>query len=158
MKKTILIVALLVSGFVYQSASAQLRVSIRANIGVQPAWGPTGYDYVEYYYLPDIDAFYYVPKQQYIYMDRGRWQFSTSLPSRFRSYNFNTGYKVVVNEPKPYYHIENYRTQYGSYKGNHSQQTIRNSQDSKYFESKYHPQHNKWKGNKGRGQGQGRRN
>jgi len=158
MKKTILMAALLVSGFVFQAADAQLRVSIKANIGVQPVWGPVGYDYVEYYYMPDIDAFYYVPSHQYIYQERGRWIFTTSLPYRFHNYDFNTGYKVVVNEPRPYYHAEVYRTKYAGYKGNHSQGVIRNSHDSRYFENKNHPEHNKWRRNGNRGNGNGRRN
>jgi hypothetical protein len=150
MKKTIIAVALLLSGFVFQSASAQLRVRLNVNISSQPVWGPVGYDHVEYYYMPDIDAFYYVPAHQYIYQDRGRWIITTSLPYRFHDYDFNNGYKVVVNEPRPYYHVDTYRTRYASYKGNHSQGAIRNSHDPRYFEIKDHPEHNKWRnGNQG---------
>ena len=94
MKKTILAVALLIGGLVFQTASAQLRVRLNINISSQPVWGPTGYDHVEYYYMPDIDAFYYVPQRQYIYQQRGRWIFSTSVPYRFHDYDFNSGYKV----------------------------------------------------------------
>jgi len=147
MKKIILMAALLLGGFVFQNASAQLRVKLNVNIGSQPVWGPVGYDHVEYYYMPDIDVFYYVPRHQYIYQERGRWIFTTSLPYRFRSYDINTGYKVVVNEPRPYYHVETYRTQYAGYRGNHSQDVIRNSHDPKYFEIKDHPEHNKWRSN-----------
>ncbi|MDP4265012.1 MAG: hypothetical protein Q8941_20965 [Bacteroidota bacterium] len=145
MKKTILIVTLLLSGFVFESATAQVRVSLRANIGIQPGWGPVGYDHVDYYYMPDIDAFYYVPSHQYIYQERGRWIFATSLPYRFHDYDVNNSYKVVVNDSRPYRHAETYRTKYAGYRGNHDQGTIRNSRDSKYFESKDHPDHDKWK-------------
>lgn len=148
MKKTILIASLLLSGFVFQNASAQLRVSLNVNIGSQPAWGPVGYDHVEYYYLPDIHVFYYVPRHQYVYQQRGRWVFTTTLPYRYNSYDFNTGYKVVINEPTPYYHAEMYRTKYAGYKGNHSQDVIRNSHDPRYFEIKDHPEHNKWRSNR----------
>jgi hypothetical protein len=144
MKKITLITALLLSGFVFQTASAQVRVNFRVNIASQPVWGPTGYDHVEYYYMPDIDAYYYVPTRQYIYLQRGRWIFSTSLPARF-GYDINTGYKVVVNARRPYLHRENYRTKYASYKGRHDQEIIRNSHDSRYFENKDHPEHNNWK-------------
>ena len=75
MKKTILVVALLLGGLMFQKASAQLRVSFKVNIATQPVWGPVGYDHVEYYYMPDIDAYYYVPTRQYIYLQRGRWIF-----------------------------------------------------------------------------------
>ena len=33
-------------------------------------WGPGGYDHVDYYYMPDIDAFYKVPTRQFYYFDR----------------------------------------------------------------------------------------
>jgi hypothetical protein len=143
MKNKILLVVFLLGGFVFQKAAAQIRVGVKINIGTQPAWGPVGYDHVDYYYMPDIDAYYYVPNRQYIYQERGRWRFTTSLPSRFH-YDVNTGYKVVVNEPRPYLQGDVYRTKYTGFKGRHDQEIIRNSQDSKYFENKGHPQHNKW--------------
>jgi hypothetical protein len=159
MKKTILIVALLTSGFVFQTASAQVKFGISVNIGTQPVWGPVGYDHVEYYYLPDIDAFYYVPRQQYIYMDRGRWVFRTYLPTRYSNYDVYTGYKVVINEPTPYRNAEMYRSQYGGYRGRHDQEIIRNSHDSRYFENKNHPQHREWRrNNNGRNNNNGNNN
>ena len=73
--------------FLVQNASAQVNVGVKINIGTQPEWGPTGYDHAEYYYMPDIDVFYYVLRHQYIYQQSGNWIFSTSLPSRYRSYD-----------------------------------------------------------------------
>ena len=157
MKKTILIAALLMSGFAFQTASAQIRVGINVNLGTQPAWGPVGYDHVEYYYLPDIDAFYYVPRRQYIYMERGRWVFRTYLPTRHSNYNLYSGYKVVINEPTPYRNADVYRSKYSGYRGRNDQELIRNSSDSRYFENKNHPQHRQWKQNNGRRQ-RGRNN
>jgi hypothetical protein len=156
MKKTFLIIALLTGCFAFHQANAQLRVSFKINIATQPVWGPVGYDHVEYYYMPDIDAYYYVPTSQYIYLQRGRWIFAASLPSRFH-YDINTGYKVVVNDRTPYRHPEIYRTKYASYKGRHDQEIIRNSRDSRYFENKNHPEHNKWEQEHGRGKSNGKR-
>jgi len=157
MKKTVFILALLIGGFAFQQANAQLRVSLKINIATQPVWGPAGYDHVEYYYLPDIDAYYYVPTRQYIYQQRGRWIFATALPSRFH-YNVYTGYKVVVNEPRPYRNHETYRAKYASYKGHRGQETIRDSRESKYFENRNHPEHNKWKQDQRRRNNNNRRN
>lgn len=145
MKKGIFILALLLSSIISQTANAQVRVGVNINIGLQPVWGPVGYDHVEYYYLPDIDAFYYVPNRQYMYMQRGRWIFSTSLPYKYRNFDLYTGYKVVVNEPKPYNNYRMYREKYKGYKGNHSQEVIRNSHDPRYFENKGHPEYKNWK-------------
>jgi hypothetical protein len=145
MKKSILIVALVFSGFVFGTASAQINVSVRANIGVQPLWGPVGYDHVEYYYMPDIHVFYYVPGRQYIYRQRGRWVHANALPYQYRNYNVYNGYKVVVNDRTPYRNAEAYRAKYAEYKGNHDQGNIRNSRDSRYYEIKGHPEHDNWK-------------
>ena len=158
MKKIILIAALLMSGFVFQTASAQIRVGINVNIGTQPVWGPVGYDHVEYYYLPDIDVFYYVPRRQYIYMDRGRWVFRTYLPTRYSNYNLYSGYKVVINEPSPYRNASVYRSKYSGYRGRNDQELIRNSRDSRYFENKNHPQHREWRNGNNRRQGRGNNN
>ena len=163
MKKTILIAALLLGGFMFQNAQAQVHVDVRFNVGTQPVWGPVGYDYVDYYYMPDIDVFYNVPRHQYIYLQSGHWIFASSLPSRYHNYDINRGYKVVVNEPTPYRNAAVYRTKYAGYKDNHGQEIIRNSHDSRYWENKNHPEHNKWKANQnnngnGHGNGNGHKN
>lgn len=150
MKKIFLIAAIIAGGSLFQTAEAQLRINIRANIGSQPVWGPSGYDRAEYYYMPDIDVFYNVSKRQYVYEQRGRWIFSYSLPRQHRNYNLYTGYKVVVNENRPYRNANKYRTQYASYKNNHGQEAIRNSRDSRYFRTKGHPEYNNWRNKKDR--------
>jgi hypothetical protein len=113
-------------------------------LATQPLWGPEGYDRAEYYYMPDIDVFYNIPNRQYIYLERGRWVFARNLPQRYHDFDLYTGYKVVVNDYKPYRNAASYRTKYASFRGNHDQRAIRNSQDSRYFENKDHPEHNKW--------------
>lgn len=150
MKKIFLIAAMIAGGVFFQSAQAQLRITLRANIGSQPVWGPTGYDRADYYYMPYIDVFYNVSRRQYVYQQRGRWIFSASLPIQYRNYNLYTGYKVVVNEDRPYRNADMYRNQYSSYKNRHDQEVIRNSHDSKYFQIKGHPEHNKWRNDRGR--------
>ena len=145
MKKTILFVGLLIGGLMCKTVTAQVRASLNINLGIQPIWGPVGYDHVDYYYMPDINVYYNIPRRQYIYRDHGRWIFAASLPYRYHDFNLYSGYKVVVNAPRPYLHDQIYRTKYAGYRGNHSQQAIRDSHDSRYFVNKDHPEHNKWK-------------
>jgi hypothetical protein len=116
MKKIVLVLTVIVFTAV-QSTTAQVRVNVNINLGSQPEWGPAGYDYVEYYYLPDMDVYYYVPGRQFIYLSGGRWIFVSSLPARFRSYNIYNSYKVVINEPKPYLRHGFYQSRYAKYKG-----------------------------------------
>ncbi|RFS23320.1 hypothetical protein DVR12_09890 [Chitinophaga silvatica] len=156
MKKTAFLLGfLLLVGWSVNKSFAQVNVSI--NIGSQPQWGPVGYDYAQYYYLPDIDAYYSIPQQQFIYLSGNRWIHARSLPSHYR-YDLDRGYKVVINEPNPWLRGDVYRTKYGKYKGWYGKQTIiRYSKDPKY--QRYH--HDNGRGNKnghyknGKGNGNG---
>lgn len=127
MKKVTVVVFILISCFFGNNIMAQIRLSLPGNTVDQPLWGPAGYDHAEYYYMPDIDAFYYVPKRQYIYRHRGRWLFTTEFPTRFQHFDRFLGYKVVINDPKPYRNAKMYRTKFEGYKGRTDQLAIRNS-------------------------------
>jgi hypothetical protein len=133
---------LLATLFLANISIAQINVNI--NLGSQPVWGPTGYDYVEYYYLPDIEAYYSVPQHRYYYYNNGNWIHSTNLPSRYSNFDYYNSYKVVVNENEPWRNHKTYREKYFSYKGRHDQPLIRDSRDSKYYIIKKHPEHKNW--------------
>lgn len=140
MKKLLLFVFLVMMGFIPMKSSAQVQVNI--NIGSQPLWGPVGYDYVDYYYLPEIESYYYVPSRQFVYLNNGSWIFSLNLPTRYRNYDLYSGYKVVMNEPKPYLHFSNHKVKYTKYKSNHSQKVIARSNNPKYYVVKGHSKYN----------------
>jgi hypothetical protein len=140
MKKLFLIFALFIGAMLYK-AEAQIHVNV--NIGNQPVWGPVGYDYVDYYYLPDLDVYYNVPRQQFVYFDFGRWIFAASLPSRFGRYDLFNTYKVVINERNPWLRNTYYRNQYRGYRGR-QQSIIRDSRDQKYFVIRNHPEHDRF--------------
>jgi hypothetical protein len=155
MKKLILLFALCLVGFLSETTFAQ--VTFRVNIASQPIWGPVGYDHVEYYYLPDIEAYYYVPGKRYIYMENNHWISRSYLPPRYSHLDMYNSRKIVVNERKPYLHHQENRTKYASYNDRSDQQSIRDSHDSKYFVNRNHPEYSKSKGNKrnqGRNQNQ----
>ncbi len=138
---------ILITGILISLAAplkAQVRFNVNANIGSQPIWGPVGYDAVQYYYLPAIDTYYDVPQHLFIYQVKGRWITSAHLPRPYRNYDLYRGYKVVINENRPYLRNRVYKEKYGSYKDRHNQRPIRDSRDSKYFVNKKHPEHNNW--------------
>lgn len=122
-------------------ANAQVNVNI--NVGTQPLWGPVGYQHVDYYYLPEIETYYYVPKKQFIYINGGNWVFSTALPYKHRHYNLYNGYKVVVNQPYPYKRHKHYKVKYAGYHGPH--QVNLRDRDYKYKSHKHHQVHHKQK-------------
>ncbi|MBU1101912.1 MAG: hypothetical protein KKA84_16050 [Bacteroidetes bacterium] len=130
--------------FLANISNAQLNISF--NLDSQPVWGPTGYDYVENYYLPAIDVYYNVPENRYYFYDSGKrsWIYSSHLPSRYSNYDLYKSYKVVVKEQKPWRNHKSYKNKYSSYKDRHDQKPIRDSRDSKYFVNKGHPEHSKW--------------
>ncbi|PWK75340.1 hypothetical protein LX99_03834 [Mucilaginibacter oryzae] len=132
MKKIILSAAILLSCFTAKIASAQVSIGLGINIGSQPDWGPVGYDHVNYYYMPDIDAYYDVPAHSYVYYENNVWVHRRYLPVRYRNYNIYNGYKVVVNEPNPWVRHAYYRDHYYGYRGRHDQVIIRNSRDVRY--------------------------
>jgi len=139
MKKLILLVILCAVGLMSQPTFAQ--VSFRANIALQPLWGPTGYDHVEYYYLPDIEAYYYVPTHQFTYMEYGHWVTRAYLPARYRNFDLYGARKIVINEPRPYMRHSLYRSRYLSARGYSRPMMIRDSHDSRYWVINGHPDH-----------------
>lgn len=140
-----IIIIFLLSFLWPQENNAQIKVNV--NIGSQPVWGPTGYDYARSYYLPDLDMYYDVNRREYIYNENGRWIYINHLPDRYRNYDLFKGYKVVFKDDKPFEnHAVNF-VKYKKFKNNHQQQAIIYSKDKKYFQIKGHPRNN---GNKGK--------
>jgi hypothetical protein len=127
MKKVILMFAILAGIFAAGSANAQI------NISIQPTWGPQGYDYVNYYYIPDIEVYYCVPTQQFTWYNGHRWITSYDLPPRYAGYDLYGAYKVVLTESNPWYRHNYYRDSYYGYRGRH-QDLIYESHDPRYYE------------------------
>ena len=150
MKKPFVLLTVL-TALSFQQSKAQVSVNI--NIGSQPVWGPVGYDHVDYYYLPDIESYYYVPTRQFIYLNAGQWIFSASLPGRYRNYDLYRGYKVVINNPRPYLHHKDYRVRYSNYRHHYGQPAIRYSNNPRYYVVKGHPKYSqrpsRWEGRDG---------
>lgn len=111
----------------FASATLQAQVSVNVNIGSPPQWGPVGYSEAQYYYLPDVEAYYDVPSSRFIYYERGVWVHRTYLPSRYRNYDLYGGYKVVMTDYRgnaPYAHFKDHRTKYAKGYRGHAQRNI----------------------------------
>ncbi|MDM1294090.1 hypothetical protein HX021_07250 [Sphingobacterium sp. N143] len=115
MKKLFYTVAIVAALFTVGSAKAQISVSV--NIGSQPSWGPAGYDYARYYYIPEYNMYYDVPARVYVYYDNGGWIRRSRLPRRYRHYDFYRAHKVVINDRTPWRHHDRYRSRYGHSRG-----------------------------------------
>lgn len=102
----------------FSSTAMRAQVSVNVNIGSPPAWGPAGYSATEYYYLPDVQAYYDIRQSQFIYLGGSQWIRSRNLPAQYRSYDLYHGYKVVLNDyhgSRPYTYFKNHKFKY--YKG-----------------------------------------
>jgi len=139
---------LLALAFFTTTLSLQAQVTINVNAGSPPAWGPSGYTDVQYYYLPDIDTYYDINTSQYIYQNNNKWVRIKNLPPAYRSYDLYNGYKVVMTDYRgnaPYTTYATYKVKYPKgYKGG-SQKTIgaKTNKGNTY----------KSKGNSGKGNG-----
>jgi hypothetical protein len=99
MKKLLLISAIAISGMFYNTANAQIRLHVGVRLGgpvVVPApepvayQEPVAYNDDDYYYLPDVDAYYNVGQQCYYYNDGGNWVSAAYLPGAYRDYEWRS--------------------------------------------------------------------
>lgn len=112
------------------------QIHIQINIGQQPAWGPVGYDYVRYYYFPELDVYFDVPAARFYYFYRGRWVASRYLPARYRHYDLYRTYKVVINTPEPWVYHRKHKRQFARYRNYRKQPVIRDSREARYRDSR----------------------
>ncbi|TAN15806.1 MAG: hypothetical protein EPN37_09230 [Chitinophagaceae bacterium] len=64
---------------------------------VNPSWAPSYYEGTRYYYPPDLEVYYDLPNQEFIYLDNGMWIFATTLPPVYGYYDLNNGFVVALN-------------------------------------------------------------
>jgi len=135
MKKVMIALFLFAGTAITPAAKAQVNVQV--NIGSQPAWGPTGYDHADFYYLPEINCYYDIARAQFIYLQGNNWVYGNSLPGRYHNPNLYNMYKVVVNQPTPYRYNQTHINEYARYKTVHNQQVIRDSHDARYTQNRH---------------------
>lgn len=135
--KTIKLIAIGI--FFLVTSATQAQVSVNVNIGSPPSWGPAGYANVDYYYIPDVQAYYDIQASQFIYFGNGRWIRSRNLPGQYRNYDLYNGYKVVLNDyhgRTPYTYYKQHKVKYyKGYKGK-PQKSIGNKHDNGNKEKK----------------------
>lgn len=114
--KNLLLSAIVVTAFLFNNETkAQVRFNVNINVGSRPGWGLPGNTRGDYYYLPEIDCYYDIPNRQFIYFNGRDWLFALELPYMYHGYDLYRGFKVIVNEPKPYLRGNYYRKRYHSY-------------------------------------------
>ena len=141
-----------IAGFALLMASSlAAQVSVNVNIGGRPDWGPVGYTEANYYYLPDVEAYYDVRQANFIYANNGTWIAASTLPARYRSYNLYTGPKVVLTDyrgNRPYTHFKTHKVKY--YRGYRPNAVVVKEVHHHHYDKK-HYKHKGKKHNRGRG-------
>lgn len=159
MKKVFM--SMLFAAAVFSATSAIAQVKVNVNLGTQPQWGPAGYDYAEYYYMPDIETYYYVPKKEFVYLSGDKWMFSPSLPQRYSGYDLYSGHKVVFTTPYAYKSFNTHKVRYAKYKNHKGQVTLKTKGNNgnhygQYKNKSNNGNHNGQYKNKGKGNGKGK--
>jgi hypothetical protein len=134
MKKTALISAIIIGGLFTATANAQIAVSLGFHFRTHRAYEPTGqiaaevpvyrenpnenyYNDDDYYYLPDVGAYYDVTAQSYYYNDGYNWVSAAYLPG-YRDYDWRNARRYEVRTTRPYLHDDFYRSRYEGHAGN----------------------------------------
>lgn len=125
MKKLTILSAIAMSGLIYSTANAQMSIRVGLHFGTPvavrtaPVYNePVGVSYDgddDYYYLPDVDAYYSVSEQCYYYFDGDSWISAAFLPGEYRDYDWRTARRYEVKAPRPYMHDEIYRSKYNGH-------------------------------------------
>ena len=139
MKKLIILSAIAMSGLFYNTAYAQIRVHLGFGFGphrvvyaaapvvveqapvyeqAAPAYNEPAQVYNnndDYYYLPDVGAYYDVTAQCYYYNDGANWVSAAYLPGEYRGYDWRNARRFEVREPRPYLHDDFYRSRFNGH-------------------------------------------
>jgi hypothetical protein len=126
MRKSVILSAILFGSLVYNSAQAQVSVHIGFNIPARRVYVPAPppqpvmvYDNDEfddsddYYYLPEVEAYYSIPRHCYYYQDGGSWVSAAYLPGAYRNYDWRTARRFEVRGRRPYMRHDQYRSKWG---------------------------------------------
>ena len=81
-----------------------------------PSWAPE-YSGARYYYLPDIETYYDLSNQEFVYLDDGQWLFSNTLPPIYSGYDLFSGFVIALdlNVFQPWMHHHYYVSNYPRY-------------------------------------------
>lgn len=104
-------------GLLLNSFMMQSQVSVNVNFGTPPVWAPADRVEVQYYYLPEVDVYYDVPAERFIYIRNGRWHRSAALPARYSGYNLRGANVVYITDYRgnaPYKFHKSHKVKYGN--------------------------------------------
>ncbi|RZA02477.1 MAG: hypothetical protein EOP47_06855 [Sphingobacteriaceae bacterium] len=158
MRKLILVSAIALGSLLSITANAQIGVSIGVNFGgprvvhVPVATPPIAYDayYNDYYYLPDVGAYYSVGERAYYYNNGGRWMSAAYLPG-YRNYDWRTARRYEVHANRPYLNHEYYRSRYNDRRDDYRGNDRFDNRGNGRYDNRYNDRYDDRNDNRGRG-------
>lgn len=121
MKKLIIMSALVMGGLGVKTADAQIGIRINLHLGGQPVYAPAPPPvinepvYDDYYYLPEVEAYYSVNEHCYYYNDGASWISAAYLPGRYHDFDWRSARRYEVRTSRPYLRHDVYRGKFGGY-------------------------------------------
>ena len=162
---------LFVFGLLFITTS-QAQVSVNVNFGTPPVWAPAERVETQYYYLPEIDSYYDLPAQRFIYLNNGRWIRAEKLPARYTNYNLRGAKVIYLTDYRgnaPYKYHKSHKVKYvatpygpakvvkvktkhdnGNYKDQRRNDNNNNDKNNRNNHNDHNKQNNHKKGNKHR--------
>ncbi|QXV64602.1 hypothetical protein INP83_16105 [Mucilaginibacter sp. 21P] len=126
MKRSVLLSAIIFGSLFYNSAKAQVSIHFGFNIPARPVYAPAPPpqpvdvyddddfdDSDDYYYLPEVEAYYSVPRHCYYYMNSGQWVSAAYLPGAYRNYDWRSFRHYEIRASRPYFNHDVYRNRWG---------------------------------------------
>lgn len=130
------------------------QISVNVNLGSRPQYHDRYENEVSYYFLPEIEAYFDIQAQVYIFNSPRGWVRSSYLPEYCRNYDINRGHRVALTyigytpyadfkfHKQKYYreNDRNYREEYyyNRNNGRNEYVTYSNYNDNKYYKNKGH--------------------
>ena len=133
MKKLAILSAIALSGLFMTTANAQMRIHVGFNLGParvvytqrpvvvqEPVYQEPAPVYddsynEDYYYLPDVDAYYDVTAGCYYYNNGYNWVSAAYLPGVYRNYDWRSARRYEIREHRPFMRADVYRTRYNGH-------------------------------------------
>lgn len=118
LKKTTLFVITMLFVSIFSSCDMYSYVTPSTQVRYDnPAWAPPYVQGVRYYYLPDIETYYDLTTQQFVYLYNGQWHYSQVLPSIYAGFDLDNCFTVAIdyNTYQPWLHYQYYVSHYPRY-------------------------------------------
>ncbi len=120
------------------------QISVNISLGSRTTYNPPVHYYyddnVDYYFLPEIQAYFDNREGLYIYYSSNRWIRSARLPQKCGNYNVNNGVRIAVNcsNNNPYDDFYSHKRRYCKtvYVNNHDD-------DDNHYHKKHKNKHHK---------------